>query len=170
MQRRTSETGVKFIAQHEGFRAQLYNDAAGHATVGYGHLVHKGEVGTDLASEAPFSNGISEAEAAELLRSDLEIAEEAVNRLVRASIRQAQFDALVSFVFNVGVGAFSRATLLSKLNAGFCCAVPYELRRWTLAGKRRLAGLVVRREDEARMFAEGGANAMIGHLEKLNGS
>lgn len=137
----------------------MYNDAANHATIGYGHLVHYGPIGTNDDAEASFLCGVTREIALELLAADLVVAEDAVNTLVRTPLRQAQFDALVSFVFNVGRGAFARSTLLARLNGGFCCVVPLELRKWTKAGGRHLAGLLARRNGEGAMWCDvGGAD------------
>jgi peptidoglycan hydrolase-like protein with peptidoglycan-binding domain len=90
-----------------------------------------------------------------LLRADAARAARAVTRLVRVPLDQNQFDALVSFTFNVGEGALRDSTLLRELNAGRYDAVPRELNRWTRAGGQVLAGLVRRRAAEGAMFARG---------------
>jgi len=151
--RRLSDRGVDFIARFEGFRGTLYNDPAGHCTIGYGHLVQRG--GCDGSEPAELRAGISRQRAAQLLRTDAAVAEGAVRDSVRVDLTQQQFDALVSFTFNVGAGAFRRSTLLQRLNARAYEAVPEELRRWVTAGGRRLPGLVARRTAEAKLFTSG---------------
>lgn len=151
--RSLSEQGAAFIAGFEGFRAHLYIDAAGHATIGYGHLVHRGPVSGQEPAE--FKAGISRDRALQLLTQDAATAAGEVHRSVTRPLTQRQFDALVSFVFNCGGGNFRTSTLLTKLNAGDLNAVPLELRRWTKAGGRELAGLVTRRAAEAELFAHG---------------
>lgn len=151
--RSLSQQGAQFIAAFEGFRAQLYNDAAGHATIGYGHLVHHGPM--NGSEPAEFKAGISHERALQLLTHDAASAAAEVNRSVTRGLNQHQFDALVSFVFNCGAGAFHKSTLLKKLNAGDDQAVPSELRRWTKAGGRELAGLVRRRTAEGNLFTHG---------------
>lgn len=148
-----SDTGARFIAGFEGFRARLYDDAAGHATIGYGHLVHHGPC--NGSEPAEFRRGISRERALELLHADAERAVEAVRRGVKVPLSQEQFDALVSFVFNVGGGGFARSTLLRELNARNYDAVVPQLARWVKAGGQTLAGLVRRRAAEGRLFAEG---------------
>jgi GH24 family phage-related lysozyme (muramidase) len=150
---RLSDLGVDFIARFEGFRGALYNDPAGHCTIGCGHLVHRG--GCDGSELAEFRGGISRQRAAQLLRVDAGVAVAAVRDNVARPLTPQQFDALVSFTFNVGAAAFRRSTLLQRLNAGAYEAVPEELRRWVTAGGRTLPGLVARRAAEAKLFTSG---------------
>jgi lysozyme len=150
---RLSAQGAEFIGHFEGFRGQLYNDAVGHCTIGYGHLVHHGNC--NGSEPAEFKKGLSQAEAVTLLERDAQIAADAVHRSVRVHLNQAQFDALVSFTFNLGVCAFEGSTLLKDLNAGNYAAVPGQLRQWTHAGGKVLPGLVTRRNAEAELFSTG---------------
>jgi len=83
------------------------------------------------------------------------VAAAAVNQHITVNLNQHQFDALVSFVFNVGAGAFQQSTLLQRLNAGRYDAVPGQLRLWNKGGGKVLPGLVTRREAEARLFTSG---------------
>jgi GH24 family phage-related lysozyme (muramidase) len=148
-----SGQGVEFIARFEGFRSKLYNDPAGHCTIGYGHLVHRGRCN---GSEPPaFRGGISRQHAAELLRSDAAAAVAAVNDHVTVRLNQAQRDALTSLAYNIGTGGFQGSRLLRRLNAGSYGAVPQELMRWVYAGGRKLPGLVTRRQAEAKLFTTG---------------
>jgi GH24 family phage-related lysozyme (muramidase) len=151
--RRLSDRGVDFIARFEGFRGTLYNDPAGHCTIGYGHLVHRGRC--NGGEPAEFRAGITRQRAAQLLRADAAVAVAAVRDNVTVALTQEQFDALVSFAFNVGAGAFRRSRLLERLNLGHHEAVPAQLRRWVTAGGRTLPGLVARRDAEARLFTTG---------------
>lgn len=109
-----SAAGLALVSRFEGCVLHLYNCPAGHCSIGVGHLVHKGPVCGD-PSEEPFKDGITQAQAEELLVKDVQVAAEAVNRLVTAEITQAEFDALVDFAFNVGVGALAGSTLLRDL-------------------------------------------------------
>ena len=151
--RSLSDAGVAFVAGFEGFRGELYDDAAGHCTIGFGHLVHHGP--RDGTEPAEFRRGISRERGLELLRADARQAAAAVERLVRVPLSQEQFDALVSFAFNVGTGALEGSTLLQELNAGRYDAVPTQLLRWVKAGGRTLEGLVRRRRAEGRLFGQG---------------
>lgn len=150
---RLSDRGARFIGRFEGFRSQLYDDAAGHCTIGYGHLVHRGNC--DGSEPAEFQAGITEQRAIELLQEDAAVAAAAINAAVAVPLEQHQFDALVSFVFNVGTGAFNRSTLLRRLNASDYDAVPSELNKWVNAGGQRLQGLVTRRAAEGALFQNG---------------
>jgi len=137
-----SLNGINFIKSHEGWRAQLYLDAAGFATIGYGHLLKPDE---DYFL-------IDKTEGERILKEDLKIAESAVNDFVKVELTQGMYDSLVSFVFNLGVGAFKRSTLLNVLNAGDYESASNELLRWNRAGGEINQGLVNRRRAERNLF------------------
>jgi len=144
---RISDRGLQFIKEVEGCVLHVYKDAGGLQTIGIGHLLTKEEkIG------GKFADGITEAEALELLRKDVSYAESAVNDNVTIPIEQYEFDALVSFVFNVGAGAFRKSTLLKKLNLGNIVDVPAELRKWVRCGGKRNQGLAHRREKEVALW------------------
>lgn len=150
---RTSDNGIAKIKQWEGFRAKAYRDGGGVWTIGYGHT-------SDALFEVKPNSVITEEKAEELLRHDLREAEDAVNAYVKVPLNQNQFDALVSFTFNVGVGGkkqagFTTSTLLKKLNAGDYDAVPKELARWNKDNGKVVAGLTNRRAAEAGLWATG---------------
>lgn len=105
---KTSKKGIELIKKHEGLRLEAYQCAANKWTIGYGHVILSGE---NLKI-------ITKQQAEELLMKDLSIAEKCVNENVKVEISQNQFDALVSFVFNVGCGAFKSSTMLKALNNG----------------------------------------------------
>jgi len=148
-----SDDGARFIGRFEGFRGQLYDDAAGHCTIGYGHLVHLGHC--NGSEPAEFKRGMSEPEAEKLLRRDAQTAADVVRRSVHVPLNQQQFDALVSFVYNLGAGNFESSTLLRDLNAHDFAAVAGQLEGWVHAGSTVLPGLVTRRKAEARLFSTG---------------
>ncbi len=152
---RLSREGAAFIARFEGFRAQLYNDPAGHCTIGIGHLVHLGRC--NGSEPAEFKRGITRQRAFELLQEDARAVVAAVRRHVRVPLAQHQLDALCSWGFNCGTGVFTTSTLVRKLNEGDFAAVPGELNRWVKAGSppRPLPGLVRRRRAEGELFARG---------------
>jgi len=139
---RISDSGLEMLKQFEGLRLKAYQDSAGVWTIGYGHTktAYPGMV-------------ITRSEAERLLRQDLQRFEKGVRDRVSVPLTQNQFDALVSFSFNVGVGAFSKSTLLKRLNQKDYAGAKQEFRRWVYAGGRRLQGLVNRRNREARLFA-----------------
>ena len=140
--RHISKNGVNLIKRFEGFESEIYLDAAGYPTIGYGHLLRKGEA--DM-----FKNGISTEAGEALLIKNVLSAECAVLRLVRVPLTDGQFDALVSFTYNLGSGAFQRSTLRRKVNREEHDEVPEQFMRWIWAGGRRLRGLIRRREEES---------------------
>ena len=151
--RTLSASGARMIGDFEGFSATLYNDPAGHCTIGYGHLVHRGPI--NGSESANFRKGITRVQARRLLREDAEPAGQAVNSLVNVPLNQQQFDALTSFVYNLGSGSLASSQLLKRLNAGEYAAVPEELAKWVHAGRQVLPGLVNRRHAEGVLFTTG---------------
>jgi lysozyme len=131
----------EIIKQFEGLRLEAYKCPADVWTIGYGHTnkVKQGDV-------------ITEGEADILLALDVQEAERAVSSYVDVDINQNQFDALVSFVYNLGAGNFKSSTLLKKLNQGDYLGAANEFHRWNKAGGKVLRGLVLRREAEANLF------------------
>jgi len=137
-----SPAGLALTKKFEGLRLSSYQDSGGVWTIGYGHT--KG-VGPGQA--------ISEAEADRLLALDLAEAVQAVNRLVRVSVTQNQFDALVDFTFNLGGHRLAESTLLRLVNEQKFDLAVREFPKWVYAGSQVLPGLVVRRKAEAELFA-----------------
>lgn len=144
-----SDNGARFIAGHEGMVLQTYNDPANHCTVGIGHLVHKGSC---TAADRAQWGKLTEQQAFDLFRSDARRFIDAVAAAVTVPLTQNQFDALTSFSFNVGEGAFRKSTLLRKLNAGDYAGAAAEFPKWNKAGGKVLKGLVRRRAEEAALF------------------
>lgn len=150
-----SDEGLKFIAGHEGMRTKPYNDPSGFCTVGIGHLI-----GRRRCTQADYSKWgeLSEAEVLELFREDIKRFEGPVAEAVTVPLNQAQFDALVSFAFNVGIGdaaqgvGFKGSTLLKKLNAGDYEGAAAEFPKWRWSNGQVHAGLVRRRAEERAMF------------------
>ena len=148
-----SKKGALFIGHFEGFRGEMYNDPVGHCTIGFGHLVHHGPINGSEPTE--FRGGISRERALQLLQEDAESAAGAISSSVKVKLTEQQADALISFAFNVGNGAFQESTLLKLLNQGDYDSVPAQLNRWTKASGRTLPGLVTRRKAEGALFREG---------------
>lgn len=148
-----SKAGLELIAGFEGWRADLYEDVAGHCTIGYGHLVHQGNI-TTADRKGPFGKGITKDQGMALLHKDAQRMVQAVRDCVSVPLSQSQFDALVSFTFNVGAGALRGSTLVKRINAGDM-AVGGEFAKWNKAGGKVYAGLTRRRAAEASMFAGG---------------
>ena len=127
----------------EGLRLEAYEDAAGVPTIGYGHT-----------KDVRMGDRISEYWAKELLRDDIDEAERQVKELGVAR-NEAQLDALVSFVFNLGIGRLKESTLLRVIREGGSKQqIRKEFKRWVYAGGKKLPGLVTRREWEAKRFFE----------------
>ena len=142
----TSPKGLKLIKDEEGYRAKAYKDAVGVWTIGYG---------TTNPTVAFEGNEIGKVKAETYLRQDVESAEDAIRRFVKVELDQHQFDALVSFVYNVGEGAFRKSTLLKKLNSGDTLGAANEFPRWVYAKGKKLNGLIKRRNKERALFLEG---------------
>lgn len=148
-----SPQGANFIARYEGCVLHLYNDPTNNATIGVGHLVHVGPI--NGSEPAEFKSGITRRRALELLAHDAKQASVAVRQAITQPLKQAEFDALVSFTFNCGAGSLRTSTLRRKLNAGNRAAVPAELMRWVYSGSMKLPGLIRRRQAEGQLFANG---------------
>lgn len=142
----TSKAGINLIKEFEGVRLKAYKCPADVWTIGVGHTSAAGPPAVKAGME------ITNAQAMKILAQDLVQFEDGVDSAVKVPLKQNQFDALVSFAFNVGLGALAKSTLLKKLNAGQYDAVPAELMKWTKAGGKELPGLVRRRRAEAALW------------------
>lgn len=144
---RISNKGLRKIKSFEGLRLKPYKDIAGKDTIGWGHLIK-------LPTEAYLlrKEGITPDKAEKLLKEDIKTAESAVNTLVKAPLTGNQYDALVSFVYNVGEGAFATSTMLKYLNAEEYQKAANEFPRWRYAGGEESAGLLKRRAVEQQTF------------------
>lgn len=145
---KSSELGIEFVKSFESISLVMYHDAVrsveypnGVPTIGYGHTDPKG-----------IPNECSKQQADDWLVNDMQTAVDCVNRKVGPQLTQNQFDALVSFVFNVGCGAFSTSTMLRLLNAGEFIEAALEFPRWSMAGNVVLPGLRTRRLKEEKLF------------------
>jgi len=138
-----SKNGLHLTERFEGCALRAYRDIAGVPTIGYGHTagVQPGMVCTQEQAEA-------------WLLDDVDMAARAVNQLVTASLTQNEFDALVDFVFNVGIGNFRDSTLLKMLNAGDYSQAAGQFARWDKAGGVEVAGLLARRQAEETEFLD----------------
>jgi lysozyme len=143
---KTSHDGLTLLKEFEGLRLRAYKCPAGVWTIGYGHTSEAGppKVFPDMA--------ISRDAAEAILRRDIVEYEEGVEKLVQVEITQGQFDALVSFAYNVGVPQLERSTLLKRINAEEFDRVPAEFMKWTKGGGRELPGLVRRRRAEVKLW------------------
>ncbi len=120
--RHITQEGLDLIKRFEGFSPTIYICPAGYPTIGYGHVVRGDE-------RDRFADGIDEEEASDLLQRDVRWAERGVLRLIDVPLTDGQFDALVSFTFNLGIGALQRSTLQRKVNREEHGQVPREFMR-----------------------------------------
>lgn len=139
---RISLSGINLIKKFEGLRLDAYQDVIGVWTIGYGHTgpdVHKGLT-------------IDEAGATDLLHVDLRKFEDGINEIVKVQLNQNQFDAVVSFCYNVGLGNFKKSTMLKAINAQSFSVASMQFPLWANAGGKKIPNLVKRRADERVLF------------------
>ena len=139
--------GVSLIKSFESFRSLDYLCPAGIHTIGYGHVIRPGE---------RFDLPLTPEEAEELLMHDVVAAQRSVLHLISVPLSDAQYDALVSFAFNLGGGSLQRSTLRQKVNRQEDDEVPDEFMKWVRCKGRILPGLVRRRRAEAAFYAAQG--------------
>lgn len=142
-----SRKGLELIQEFEGFSATAYRDAVGIWTIGWGSL-YIGGVRVSPGMK------VTKEQAEEQMLLDLSKFEDVVERLVSVPLTQNQFDALVSFTYNLGEGNLSRSTLLKKLNRGDYKGAANEFLKWNRAGGKVLNGLVRRRSRERELFLQ----------------
>lgn len=140
-QMKTSAAGVALIKGFEKCRLTAYRDAVGVLTIGWGHT---GKVWLGMV--------VTQEQADALLADDVQRTENGVIALLKVPVTQGQFDALVSFAFNSGLGNLGASTLLRKLNVGDVRGAAEEFPRWNKAGGAVLRGLTLRREAEQKLF------------------
>ena len=133
--------GLSLIKKFEGCRLKAYYCSGGVLTIGYGHTGGVKETDT-----------ITQEEADKLLKGDVLKFEKYVSDNVKVDLDQSQFDALVAWTFNLGVGNLRESTMLKKLNNQEYESVPFEMRRWNKAGGKTLDGLIRRRQAESLLF------------------
>lgn len=145
---KTSQRGIDLIKEFEGFEERAYKDVVGYWTIGYGSLYVNGvrvSPGMRITREG----------AEEQLKSDVVRFEKAIEKLVTVDLNQNQFDALVSFTYNLGEGNLGKSTLLKKLNRGDFNGAADEFLKWNRAGGKVVNGLVRRRAAERELFLSG---------------
>lgn len=149
-----TKDGVELIKRFEGLRKTAYRCPSGVWTIGYGHTAAAGPPvvagGMEIAAE--------QAEA--ILARDLAGFAAGVKQALTAEVSDAQFSALVSFAYNVGLGQFRGSSVLKAVNAGDMAAVPRRLLLWNRAGGQVLPGLTRRRAAEAELFLSGASSRM----------
>lgn len=150
-----SVKGRKLIEHFEGLRLTAYHCPAGVLTIGYGHTSRAG------APTVVPGQHISAVEADEILALDLKNVQYAVEFGLKKPCTQGEYDALCSFTFNVGIGAFRGSTLLKKFNAGDTQGAALEFQKWTRAGGHVVEGLVLRRHAEMLEFCDHGSGLLV---------
>jgi lysozyme len=151
-----SANGLNLLEQWEGFKLKVYKDSAGLPTIGVGHLLTKseltsGKIGIKGAA-VKYADGLTNQQVIDLLAQDVAPVGQIVTKSVKVPLTQNQFDALVSFAFNVGNAAFTGSTLLKVLNDKQYKEVPTQLLRWTRSGGKVVPGLLNRRENEIKLW------------------
>ena len=137
-----SNKGKDLIKKYEGCKLEAYKCPAGIWTIGYGHTDGNVTSGTIISQE----------QADKLFNQDIKKFEKGVGQMVKVLVNQNQFDALVSFSFNLGLGALQNSTLLKKLNTKDYQGAANEFDRWVYGGGKKLEGLVRRRREEKELF------------------
>lgn len=145
---KTSNKGLALIKKYEGFYSKPYLDPIGIPTIGYGATYYPNKVKVTMKDES-----LSEKEASDLLAQMLNVYENQVALLVTKPINQNQFDALVSFTYNLGATNLGKSTLLKKINKNpNDPTIREEFVKWNRAGGKVLKGLTKRRKDEAVLY------------------
>jgi lysozyme len=136
------------IKKFEGLNLNAYQDVAGIWTIGYGHKI----VPTDPYYPYGQIQSITQQQADDLLKADTNAADNAIGQYVTVPLTKNQYDALESFIYNVGVTAFANSTLLAKLNGGDYQGAADEFTKWVHANGEVVPGLVARRQEEQQTF------------------
>lgn len=143
-----SQKGLELIKSFEGLSLKPYVCAGGINTIGYGSTYYTNGKKVTLQDKP-----ITKEQAEELIKHSLSTYEKAVDSFCRDDISQSQFDALVSFAYNLGTGALQKSTLIKKVNANpQDPTIKAEFLKWNKAGGRALAGLTKRRQAEANLY------------------
>jgi lysozyme len=164
-----SKAGIDLIKHFEGVRLKPYKCPAQLWTIGVGHVMYPDQHHLSIDGRRHFplkpehKRSFTEAEVNELLRNDLSLFDSGVERLCGRSLPQCQFDALVSFAFNLGLGTLQRSTLKSKLTRGDVKGAADQFLRFSMAGGKILPGLQRRRIAERAMFLSGGVDSKEDH-------
>tara|TARA_R110002126_G_scaffold99598_3_gene230777 strand:- start:924 stop:1400 length:477 start_codon:yes stop_codon:yes gene_type:complete len=153
-----SEKCLKMLQHHEGIRQKPYRCPAKLWTVGCGHVLYPRQAQMKLEERDSFpleerdNRTFSMDEVNEIMKNDLNRFERGVEKYCPVKLTQGQFDALVSFSFNLGIGTLQRSTLRQKVIRGEMEEAAEEFLKYTLAGGKVLKGLVTRRNDERALF------------------
>lgn len=140
-----SQNCLQMIAEFEGFRATPYSDIANNPTIGFGHKILQTE----------YFDSVTRSQATDMLTEDACQAGKCVDCVVTIDLNQNQFDALVDFVYNLGIGNLEKSTLLKLLNSGDYNGAAQEFTKWDMAGGKISDGLLRRRQAEQNLFMKG---------------
>ena len=144
---KVSETGIRLIAKYEGFRSSPYLDAVGIPTIGFGNTFYPDNTKVKMTDKP-----ITEEKARELLKDTIKGFEREVLKVMK-QVNQNQFDAVLSFVYNLGITNFKKSTLLKRINENpNDHDIAYQFSRWNKAGGKVLLGLTRRRKEEAELY------------------
>jgi lysozyme len=138
--RKIPEQAKDLVKKYESLRLKRYICPAGYPTIGWGHVLRDDTKSINVESAIQF------------LEEDLKKSALSVLRLTKVSLSDNQYSALISFVFNLGGGAYQRSTLRMKLNREDYIGASKEFKKWCRAGNEILNGLVNRRKEEAELF------------------
>lgn len=141
---RISLNGINLIKKFEGLKLNAYQDIIGVWTIGYGHV----------GPEAYRGAVIDDDRATDLLHLDLRKFEDGINAFVKVELNQNQFDALVSFCYNVGLGNFQKSSMLKAINIKDFAKAATQFPLWANAGGKKIPTLVKRRAEEQALFTE----------------
>ena len=145
---RLGSRGLELIKSFEGFYSKPYLDPIGIPTIGYGATYYPNKKKVTMKDKP-----LTEKEASDLLKEMMVTYENDVKRLVKRELNQNQFDALVSFTYNLGSANLCKSTLLKKINANPCDkTIKDEFLKWNKAGGKVLNGLTRRRNAEAELY------------------
>lgn len=145
-----SKKAYELIAKWEGFSGSPYLCPANIPTIGFGSTYYPSGRKVQLSD-----THITQAKAMDILCQVSRYKIEGLNRYLNVQLKQYQFDALVSFVYNIGLENFRGSTMLRKINAGDIEAAANEFDKWVYSGGKKLRGLINRRAEEKRLFMEG---------------
>lgn len=149
-------TFMDFLSREEGIRRFTYLDSNNVPTIGIGHKIRKSEKSSGKITinsiAVKYQEGLTTEQILALCLQDIKYAETCINGCIQVRLTQNQFNALVSFAFNVGISAFSSSTLRRKLNMGLYDEVPTQLIRWVYDGGKVVRGLINRRNAEIELW------------------
>lgn len=154
---KVSKNAITLLEFEEGRKNKQYLDSEGSPTIGIGHKLLPSEISSGIISisgaSVYYKQGLTEVQIDSLCLQDLKSASAGVDKYVKVPLSQNQYDTLVEFTFNVGAGAFSKSTLLKKLNAGLYNEVPTQIARWVHDNNGGVVkGLVTRRNNEIKLW------------------